>query len=163
MSLIPWRNKQEECAGESLPEATLARFRDEMGNLFDRFFRDPWGMSVLGSLPARLGWGPRIDLAESEDSVTITAEMPGVNPKDIEINVTGNMLTIRGHKSREREEKGKDVHYVERQYGDFHRTIQLPGSVDPDQVQASVKNGVLTVSLAKRADAKAKRIPVRSA
>ena len=163
MSLIPWRSKQEMCAGETPSEVTLVRFREEMGNLFDRFFRDPWGTSVLGSLPARLGWGPRINLAESEDSVTIAAEMPGVDPKDIEINVTGNTLTIRANKSRETEEKGRGIHCVECQYGDFHRAIQLPGAVDPDQVNASVKNGALTVSLAKRTDAKPKRIPVRSA
>ena len=118
---------------------------------------------MLGSLPARLGRGPRINLAESGDSVTITAEIPGVDPGDIEINVTGNTLTVRGNNSRENEEKGRDFHCVERQHGDFHRAIHLPGAVDPDQVNASVKSGVLTVSLAKRTDAKPKRVPVRSA
>lgn len=163
MSLIPWRGKQDVRPGETTVETSLARLRNELGSLFDQFFRDPWGSSLLESLPARAGWGPRVDLAETEDAVVLTAEMPGIAPQDVEINVTGNVLTIRGRKHQEKEEKGKDFHYVERHYGDFHRAVQLPGSVDPDKVDATVKDGVLTVNLAKRADAKPKRIPVRNA
>jgi HSP20 family protein len=163
MNLIPWRNKQEESTGGGAAETSLARFRDEMTGLFDRFFRDPWGTSMLESVPARFGWGPRIDLAESEDAVIVTAEMPGVDPKEVDLNVTGNLLTIRGQKKQEKEEKGRNYHYVERHYGAFQRAIQLPSSVNPDKVDAAFKNGILTVTLAKRADAKPKRITVRNA
>ena len=162
MTLIPWRSKQEGDAGENAPETSLARFRNEMSGLVDRFFRDPWGPSLFESFPARLGWGPRIDLAETEDAVIVTAEMPGVDPKDVEISVTGNVLTLRGHKQQEKEEKGRNYHYVERHYGDFHRALPLPGSVDPEKVDAVFKNGVLTISLSKRAEAKPKRITVRN-
>ncbi|MFQ5429299.1 MAG: Hsp20/alpha crystallin family protein [Phycisphaerae bacterium] len=161
MNLIPWRNKQKETAADK-PANEIRRFRSEMDRLFDRFIRDPWHLDWPWPAWREDDWGPRIDLAESDREVIVRAELPGIEPKDVELKVAGNMLTIRGEKTVEREEKARDYHYSERQYGSFHRCIQLPGSVDPDNVDATYKNGVLTVTLAKRPEALSKRIEVHT-
>jgi len=159
MNLIPWRNKQQSLSETGSAEPALSRFRTEVDSLLERFFRDPWD---FGDLPGkRSAWGPRMDLAESEDAVTVKAELPGVDSKDIDINVTGNLLTIRGEKRQDREEKDKDYHYIERQSGSFCRTVTLPVAVDPERVTAEFRNGVLTVSLPKHPQAKPRRITVK--
>jgi HSP20 family protein len=90
-------------------------------------------------------------------------ELPGVRPEDVDIRITGGVLTIRGEKREEKEEKNKNLHFTERSFGSFQRSVQLPSTVDPDKVEATFKNGVLTVTVAKHADAKPKRIKVRNA
>lgn len=159
MNLIPWRNKREDRGGLS-GDNVLASLREEMDSMFERFFRDPWGTSWLAPL-ARSGWGPRIDLAESDSAITVTAELPGVEPKDVDISVSGNLLTIRGEKKQEKEEKGRNYHYSERQFGTFQRSIHLPVSVDSENVEAVYKNGMLTITLAKHPEARAKRIAIK--
>ena len=158
MSIVPWRNKSELGGADT----GMARFRNEIDTLFDRFLGN-WGANPLESLPARFGFGPRMDLAETDHEVVVKAELPGVDPKDVDIRVEGNYLTIRGEKKQEKEEKRSDYHYVERQYGTFSRSIQLPSTIDPDKVDAGFKEGVLTITVAKRPEAKAKKIPVRNA
>jgi len=161
MSLIPWRSKKVERIDDP-PEPGLARVREEMEDLFERFFRNPFG--ALSDRPfGRLGWAPQVDLAESADDVAVKVELPGVDPKEVQIEVSGNMLSIRGEKREEKEEKKRDVHYVERSFGSFHRSVQLPNSVDSEKVDATFKDGVLTVRLAKRPEAKPKRITVKHA
>jgi len=162
MSIIPWRNKRENRNGATAEEHPLARLRVEMDHLFERFWRDPGGSSFADLLPSGVGVGLRLNLAESENEVTVTAELPGVDPKDVEISVTDNLLTIRGEKKQEKEEKKRNYHYVERSFGSFHRSIPLPSSVDSNKVDAHYKNGVLTVTLQKRPEAKPKRIAVKT-
>jgi HSP20 family protein len=135
-------------------ETGLARLRSGIDDLFEQFFRSPF---------AAMPMGPRLDLAESENEVLVKAELPGVDPKEVEINVVGNVLTLRGEKSADREEKGNDYHFVERQYGTFSRSVPLPTGVDPDKVHAEFSNGVLTIRMPKHPDVKPKRIPVRTA
>ncbi len=161
MNLIPWKNKHDRTNGGGTVETSLSRFRNEIDGLFDRFLRNPW--DIGSALTMGRGWGPRMDLAESDNEVTVKAELPGVDPKDIEINVSGNLLTLRGEKKHDREERGKDYHYLERQYGSFHRSIQLPTTVDSEKVTAEYKNGVLMVTMAKHPEAKPKKITVRNA
>lgn len=162
MSLIPWRSKEETAAPLTAMERSMARLRNEMDSLFDRFVGGRWGFGEddrgLTPFPRSL----RADLAESEDEVTITMELPGVDPNDLEINVVGNALSVRGEKRQEQESKERNYHYVERQFGSFQRSIPLPASVDSDHVDADFRNGVLTVRLAKRPDARPKRIPVKT-
>jgi HSP20 family protein len=162
MSIIPWKNKSVERRGDDWLETPLARFRDEMDNLFERFFGERWGPSALEAWPARFGFGPRIELAETENDICLKVELPGVDPKDVDIRVEGNVLSLRGEKKQEKEEKKKDYHYVERQYGGFQRSVQLPSSVDANKIDASYKDGVLTVTIAKKPEAKAKKITVRT-
>lgn len=128
--------------------------------MFERFFRDPWGSVEWESPLAELRAFPRADLAESDEEVTVTMELPGIDPKDGEISLSGDVLTVRGEKKHEEEEKRKDYHYVERDFGSFHRSVQVPSSVDPEKVDAKFTNGVLTVTLKKRPDAKPKEIKI---
>ncbi len=161
MNLIPFPKKNERNGGRSPMETAITRFRDEMEDLFSRFMgRSDFdlGFPAFGASAI----GPRMDLVESHKEFTVSAELPGVDPKEIEINVTGNVLTIRGEKKHDVEEKGRDFHYTERQYGAFHRTMQLPSAVDPAKVNATYKDGILTIAIAKHPEAQPKRIPVKA-
>ena len=158
-SIIPWRNKSRQ-SRDDLFETPLVRLRDEMDNLFERFFGEGWAPSALRDWTG--GMGPLLDMSETESDIAIKAELPGVDPKDVDIRIEGNMLTIRGEKKQEKDERQKDYHRVERRYGGFQRTIQLPASIDANKVDASYKDGILTVKISKRADAKPKKIDVRS-
>ena len=104
---------------------------------------------------------PRVDVAEDEKAVTLTAELPGVDEKDIDVSLVDDQLTIRGEKRSEhnekKEEEGRTLHRVERSYGAFQRTLAIPYKVDPDQVSAQFKDGVLKVTLPKPPDAVAQK------
>jgi len=158
MSLIPWRRKR---ANHDPLDLSLAQIRNEFDALFDRFFRDPWGFWETRSGSTSLSVLPRMDLAETENEVTVTMELPGVRPEDVDIRVTGDRLTVRGQKREQRSEKKRDYHFVERQFGSFQRTVQLPSTVDPDRVDATFKDGVLTITIAKHAEARPRQIKVR--
>jgi HSP20 family protein len=109
--------------------------------------------------------GPRVDVSESEEQIQVTAELPGVEEKDVEVVLADNVLTIKGEKTSEREDKKKDYHMVERTYGSFQRVIPVRYDIDPDKVVASFAKGVLTVTLAKPPEAieKVKKIEIKSA
>jgi HSP20 family protein len=99
---------------------------------------------------------PDVDVTESDTEIRVSAELPGMEEKDIEVEMSGNRLTIRGEKTEEREQKEKDYHVSERRYGSFRRMLTLPDSVDAAKVAAEMKNGVLSVVLPKTAEAKAR-------
>ena len=109
--------------------------------------------------------GPLIDVSESEEEIRVTTELPGVEEKDVEVVLADNVLTIKGEKKSEREDKKTGYHMVERSYGNFQRMIPVRYDIDPDQVEASFANGVLTVTLAKPPEAiqKVKKIEIKSA
>lgn len=153
MNIIPWRSKSENKTNGG---SSMMRLRSDMDQLFDQFFHDPFGSMVRG-----LNVGPALDLAETDDAIKVTVEIPGVDPRDVDIDVTGSQLTIRGEKKQEREEKDRSYHFVERSFGHFQRSVELPTSVDPDKVDATCKNGTLTITLAKKPDAQRKRIEVK--
>ena len=141
-----------------MPWTGTANFRKEMDRLFDRFFEPEWPeMTKLGE------WEPTVDLSETKDAVVVKAELPGVEQKDISVSLQDGMLTIKGEKEAEKEEKDKRYHRVERSYGAFYRSIRLPASVDASKVAASFKDGVLTVTLPKAAEAKGTTITVKAA
>lgn len=161
MTLIPWKKKRGSDGGDVI-ESPLAQFRGEMDSLFDRFLRDPFGAMDVEAPPAAVRGFPRTDLAESDNEVTLTMELPGIDPGNVEIDVTGGLLTVRGEKRHEHEEKRERCHFVERQYGTFHRSVQLPASADADKVDATFRDGLLTIKVAKRPGVKPKRIAVKS-
>ncbi|HTF98983.1 MAG TPA: Hsp20/alpha crystallin family protein [Nitrospirota bacterium] len=134
----------------------------EMNRVFDTFNRT-WG---LGTFPEVTGsFMPRLDVTEDEKAFTITAELPGMSEKEIELSLSADTLTIRGEKKEEaKEEQGKNYYYSERSYGTFMRTIPLPSQIETDKVSASFKKGVLTVTLPKTASAveTAKKITVKT-
>lgn len=158
MNLIPWRNKQRESDGGRL--APLMALRGEMDRLFESFFREPIG--ALDWSPWGAGkWSPAIDVAEDDKEVTVRAELPGIDPKELEISVSGNQLFISGEKKESSETKEKDFYHSETRYGSFRRSMPLPEGVDTENVDAQYSNGVLTLRLRKTVPAAAKRIEVR--
>jgi HSP20 family protein len=124
----------------------FAMMQREMNQLFDSFTRN-WG---LGTLSEPYGsFTPRMDVTEDARTFTVTAELPGMSDKDIDLSLSGDMLFIRGEKKEEKEDKGRNYYYSERSYGSFNRSIPLPQQVDADKVSASFKKGVLTITLPK--------------
>lgn len=156
-------------AGSYLP-SLFGRDNDGLGSLFreiektfdDFSRRTPFaGFSAPGEgLPA-----PKIDVSEAKDAVDVTAELPGVEEKDIDITLVDDVLTIRGEKKDERADEDKDWHVVERRYGAFSRSIALPCEPDASKVEAKLSNGVLHIHLPKSADVakKEKKIEIRKA
>lgn len=146
-------------------EVPLFSLQREVNRLFDDFFR---GFDLRPLRVAEEGWGgfsPKMDLEETEKEYRITAELPGVEEKDVEVLLTGNSLTLKGEKKEEKEEKGKSFYHVERSYGSFQRTVPLPDGIDLKKVDAEFKSGVLTVKLPKTAEVKktGKKVPIKSA
>jgi HSP20 family protein len=128
-------------------------FRHEMNRLFDDVFGG-FGFPIrIGSQPTGMPTAvsaPQIDVSETGQDIRLTAELPGIDEDDVEVTLADDMLTIRGEKKSEREEdKGRNYHLVERSYGAFSRALRLPFAVDPNEVQAAFKNGVLTVTIPK--------------
>jgi len=102
-------------------------------------------------------------VTETDKEIEITAELPGLEEKDVQINLSDNLLTIRGEKKAEKEQKEKDYRLVERSYGSFLRTLELPEGVDPNGIKATIAKGVLKVTVPKPAPAQAKKIDVKTA
>ena len=128
-------------------------FQNEMHRLFDQDVEEACGMLT--------SWPLRVDIREDAEQIVLQADIPGMEQKDIKVNVENNQLTISGERRFEDEEKRNDYHRVERSYGAFSRTFQLGSAADPEKVQASYKNGVLTVSLPKREESKPRSIEVK--
>jgi HSP20 family protein len=129
--------------------------RRDLDRWFERFFDAPWTEA-----PAMGEWAPPMDVAESKDAVTVTAELPGVDPNEIAVTLEGDLLTLKGEK--EAEEKDERRHRTERAWGMFVRAVRLPAPVEAGKVTATFKNGVMTITLPKAAGAKGTLIPVKA-
>jgi len=158
MSLIPWRNRSADEPSRGL--STLASLRADMDRLFDAFVREPFGAL---DWPARGAgdWSPAIDLAETDTEYTVRAELPGLDPKDLDISVTENQLVLSGEKKETVERREKGYYHSESRFGSFRRSIALPGAIDSTKVDAEFKSGVLTIHLAKSPENAPKRIEVK--
>ena len=137
----------------------------QMNTLFDDFFS---GFDVSPRALASGNFGgfmPSIDVKESDKEFTIRAELPGVEEKDIEVTIAHDAVTIKGEKKEEKEDKGKNYYYMERSYGSFNRVIPLSVEADAGKAEASFKNGVLNITVAKSASAKARgtKVPIKAA
>ena len=157
-SLTPSGNGGPRTALALNPFGFLQR---EIDRLFEDFTRG--GLEPQGQAQANLV--PRMDASETDKEIVISAEMPGLERKDVEISLENDMLTIRGEKQVEtqKDDKNKDYHFSERSYGMFYRALQLPPGVDPSKVQATMANGVLKVTIPKPAHSQAKKIEVKDA
>lgn len=153
---------------------TWRSFRNEMDRLFDRFRHDfDWpSLPRLFTLPAP--WpetgafgvsAPPIEISEDGKTYKIAAELPGLDPKDIEVVISGDMLVLKGEKREEKEEKGKNTYLSERSYGAFERSFALPEGIDRDKLAADFSKGILTITLPKKPEAQkpAKKIEVKAA
>ena len=133
--------------------------QSEMNRLFDSFFGRPThvgnGMESV--------WAPTVDMRETKDDLVVTADLPGLNEKDVHLSITGDLLTLKGERQWNQEAK-QDNHYrSERWFGKFERTLQLPVPVQADKVKASYRDGVLTVSLPKTEEIRPKEIKINTA
>ena len=158
MGLIPWSNKRRE-GGEDIA-SPLATLRSEMDRLLGSYVREPFG-ALDWPFGSQRGWAPAVDVAENDTEVTVRAEIPGVDPEDLEITVSQGSLVLAGEKKESHEESGAGFFHTETRYGSFRRSIPLPEAVDPQQVEAEYSNGVLTVCLKKSPSSPAKRIEVK--
>lgn len=134
----------------------------DMEDVFDRYFRRS-GLPATGSQESITGsdWAPRVDIAETDAAFEIKAEIPDVKKEDVHVSVDNGVLTLRGERKQEKEEKDKKFHRVERFYGSFSRSFTLPENVDADAIKASFKDGVLKVDLPKTRESKPAAISVR--
>jgi HSP20 family protein len=148
--------------------------RREVDRLFEDFqlgsWASPFGRSLFDVQPfwrGEVGWGkaPAVDIVEKEQAYEITAELPGMDESNIDVKFSDGTLTIKGEKRGEREEKKKDFYLSERRYGSFQRSFGVPDGVDADKIEANFKNGVLTVTLPKTAQARRseKKIAIKKA
>lgn len=149
--LIPWARKDHAPEPKSEDHNPIAALQHEMNRVFEGFqnrfgdFDWPWGHGEAKS-----------DVVETNDSIEVSIELPGMDMKDIEVSVTEDMLTVKGEKRIERQEEKKGYYLSERSYGAIYRTIPLPPGVDGEKADASFKNGVLTIKLPQTPEAKAK-------
>jgi HSP20 family protein len=130
----------------------------EIERVFDDFSR---GYPAFGATTTELT--PKMDVTETAKEFELTAELPGLEEKDVEVNVADNILTIRGEKKAEKEQKEKDYRMVERSYGSFSRSLELPDGVDPDAIKATITKGVLKVTVPKPAPAATKKVDIKAA
>jgi len=140
------------------PFREVSRLRREMDRLWEDFF----GPGPRGLRPWTEEWTPALDVAETPEQVTVKAEVPGIDPKEIDISLVGDLLTIKGEKKSEREEKKENYHLVERSYGSFSRSLRLPTPVDADKIEAKYEKGVLTITCPKKEPVKPKAIEIKT-
>jgi HSP20 family protein len=153
--------KTPSIATKNVPHDPFSSFREEMNRIFNDNF-GAWGGLTRGSDKAL---APSLDIKESDKDYRIVAELPGVSEKDIELEISNRVLSIRGEKREEKNEKGdKGYHVMERRYGSFLRSITLPDDVEESKIEAHVSDGLLTITLPKSKDASAgkKKIAVKS-
>ena len=154
-SLIPV-GRQRMVARADNPFLSL---QGEIDRLFDNFTR---GFPSLGN-GGMTNLMPTMDVSETDKEIEITAELPGLQDKDVQINVADNILSIRGEKKAEKEQKDKNYRLVERSYGSFERSLELPEGVDAGAIKASIDKGVLKVVVPKPAPAQVQKVEVKSA
>ena len=147
--ILPWKRKKGNHSNE---------FRREIDNLYDRFFEPNFLPSsyIFGEGK----WDPTLDISEGRKDITVKAEIPGIETKDFDISIDGRLLTIKGEKKQEQKEEEETYYRVERSYGYFNRTIQLPAEVNPNKVDATYKRGILKIRLRKSKENESKRIKI---
>jgi HSP20 family protein len=168
MADVPVEVKKTAPAETTTPDVWRS-FRSEMDRLFDRFgfpsLRRMFDIEpAWRSASSFIFSAPAIDMSEDEKAYKISAELPGLDAKDVDVSVSGNTLILKGEKRQEKEEKDKNYHFSERAYGSFQRAFELPTSVDRDKVAADFSKGVLIITLSKTPDAQKqqKKIVVKS-
>lgn len=154
--LIPWgRDRNEVARQQGDGDNPLLNLQRDINRVFDDFWsRFDRSAGVSNGLLSVTG--PRTDVTETDEAVDVSVELPGMDEKDIDVSLSDDVLTIRGEKKAEREEKKKGYYLAERSYGSFYRSIPLPPGVDSEKAEAQFKKGVLTVSLPKTPEAQAK-------
>jgi len=159
-SLIPWRNRRESDLEVRRERDPFLRLQEEMNRMLDGFFEQPFGLRTADRFE---GFWPSVDVYETEKEITIQAELPGIDEKDIDISINRNVLTISGKKESEEVDKGKSYYRRERAYGQFRRSMELPEGVDDSKIEATYDKGILKVIVPKTAESMtiSKRIKIK--
>src|SRR4030042_769698 len=144
--IAPWRPLRE-----------LDKMRREMDRLWESVFEGRSHRKAEDGAE----WLASLDVAETKNDIVVKVEIPGIDPKEIDISLANDVLTIKGEKKQEREEKEENYHVVERSYGSFTRSLRLPGEVQSDKITASYKNGILKATFPKSEEAKKKEIKIK--
>ena len=139
------------------PFRDLLALQDQLFRTFDTAYR---ASPREEDQPMMATWSPLVDVFEDAEGITLKAELPEVDAKDVEIQVEGNTLTLKGERKLEREDKREGYHRIERTYGTFARTFTLPSTVDPEHITAESKDGVLRIFLPKRPETKPRQIKI---
>jgi HSP20 family protein len=146
---------------------TIVRFWDPKGELpslqhrMNRIFGETFGPPMFqAEMPAPGAWSPEVDIFETDKEIVLNVDLPGVTRDQVRVEVDNGILHLRGERKFEKEVKEESYHRVERSYGTFHRSFSLPDTVDPDKVAAELKDGVLSMRLGKREQARPKQIQV---
>ena len=177
LSKVPVETEKKAGAAAPAPRGEAATpldaLRREVDRLFDDFRPAGWRLPFGRPSAFELAWprneafriAPAMDMVEKDGGYEITAELPGIEEKNVEVKLSNGNLTIRGEKKEEVEKEEKEYHLSERRYGSFQRLFRVPEGVDAEKIEASFRNGVLTVKLPKSAEAKAteKKIDVKAA
>jgi HSP20 family protein len=151
MAIIKWEPYRRTLS----PFGNWFDMTSRMNQVLDNIFGEDDGDKTV--------WGPSVDVVENDDSYQIMAELPGIKMEDLNINLADNVLTVKGEKKREvSEEKKANYYWTECCYGQFQRSFTLPSSVDAEKVKANLDNGVLTITLPKAEQAKAREIPIKT-
>lgn len=140
------------------PFRDLVTLQDRMNRIFDDAFRGNRGTQDDWALGG--SWAPTVDIYEHNGNLVLKAELPGIDPQDVDIRVENNVLTLRGERKLDNEVKQENYHRVERSYGSFSRSFTLPNVVDTDKIKAEFKDGVLQLVLPKKEEAKPKQISI---
>jgi HSP20 family protein len=138
----------------------MISFKDEMDNLFNRFF--DMDLPISRRLFGDGEWAPRVDVIEGKGDITVKAEIPGCEAKDIDVKLDGRTLKISGEKKQEKEEKNENFHRVERSYGSFCRMVELPAEVIQEDIDAVYKKGVLKLVFKKARESEVKKIKIKT-
>ena len=142
------------------PFRNMTDIQGEVNRLFDSFL----GRSTASANgPAVRTWAPVLDMRETKDDLVLSFDLPGVSEKDVSLSITGDLLTVRGERTFNRDAKDESVHHVERIYGQFERSVQLPMPVQPEKVKATYRDGVLEVKLPKAEEVRPKAIKIEIA
>ena len=145
------------------PNREMMSLRDAMDRLFDDAFTRPFTLTRNGGASTSSSWSsPAIDLYQTEDDVVVKAVLPGIKPDQVQINVTGDVLTIRGEVKEQDEQQDKAWHIREHRWGSFERSVALPVGVISDRANAEFENGILTITLPKSEEVKPKTITVKA-
>jgi HSP20 family protein len=162
MSLIPFRTKRTT-GMEPGSLATLTDFRNEMNRLFEGFFSRPLTAPSWFDTIEPGQWLPTVDMSENDAQIHVRAELPGIDPQDVDVSVSEDRLVITGEKKSQQEQSGEGWTHRESRFGSFSRAIPLPEAVDPAKVTARYDKGVLTVELTTCPSAASRKVPVLTA
>jgi HSP20 family protein len=141
------------------PFRELLSTQDRFNQLFNQTFTQAFGKE--GQELASRNWAPAVDIYETDHNLVIKTELPGIDPKDVEVRVENNTLVLQGERKFEKNTSEENYHRVERSYGTFSRSFTLPSTVNTENAQAEYKDGILTLTLAKREEAKPKTIKIQ--